>query len=63
MRAITHGTSLHVDDRPKRVSTDQRSVKTELIKPRKPWRTIEEVALATADWVQWFIGADRCGED
>jgi hypothetical protein len=23
--------------------------KTELIKPRKPWRTIEEVELATAD--------------
>ena len=25
--------------------------KTELIKPRKPWRTIEEVELATAEWV------------
>src|SRR4051794_9100813 len=25
--------------------------KTELIKPRKPWRTIEEVELATAQWV------------
>jgi putative transposase len=28
--------------------------KTELIKPRKPWRTIEEVELATAVWVDWF---------
>lgn len=27
--------------------------KTELIKPRKPWRTIEEVELATAEWVHW----------
>jgi transposase InsO family protein len=28
--------------------------KTELIKPRKPWRTIDEVELATAEWVDWF---------
>jgi putative transposase len=28
--------------------------KTELIKPRKPWRSIEEVELATAEWVHWF---------
>ncbi len=28
--------------------------KTELIKPRKPWRTIEEVELANAEWVDWF---------
>jgi putative transposase len=28
--------------------------KTELIKPGKPWRTIEEVELATAEWVNWF---------
>jgi hypothetical protein len=27
--------------------------KTELIKPRKPWRAIEEVELATAEWVDW----------
>jgi putative transposase len=27
--------------------------KTELIKPRKRWRTIEEVELATAEWVDW----------
>jgi putative transposase len=25
-----------------------------LIKPRKPWRTVEEVELATAEWVDWF---------
>jgi putative transposase len=28
--------------------------KTELIRPCKPWRTIEEVELATAEWVDWF---------
>jgi putative transposase len=28
--------------------------KTELIKPRKPWRTIEDVEVATAQWVDWF---------
>jgi putative transposase len=28
--------------------------KTELIKPRKPWRTIDDVELATARWVHWF---------
>lgn len=27
---------------------------TELIKPRKPWRTIEAVELATAEWVHWY---------
>jgi putative transposase len=31
--------------------------KTELIKPRKPWRTVEEFELATAEWVDWF---NRC---
>jgi putative transposase len=28
--------------------------KTELIKPRAPWRTVEQVELATAEWVDWF---------
>jgi putative transposase len=28
--------------------------KTELIKPRKPWRTIDEVEYGTARWVDWF---------
>ena len=31
--------------------------KTELIKPRKPWCSIEEVELATAQWVDWFTTA------
>jgi transposase InsO family protein len=25
-----------------------------VIKPRKPWRTIEDLELATAQWVDWF---------
>ena len=28
--------------------------KAELIRARKPWRTIEEVELATLEWVHWF---------
>jgi len=28
--------------------------KTELIRPRGPWRTVEEVELATLGWVHWF---------
>nr|WP_280448956.1 IS3 family transposase [Nocardia brasiliensis] len=28
--------------------------KTELIKPRGPWRTPDHVELATAEWVDWF---------
>jgi putative transposase len=28
--------------------------KTELIRPRKPWRTIEDVEVATAQWIDWF---------
>ncbi len=28
--------------------------KTELIKPRRPWRTLSEVELATAEWVDWY---------
>ncbi|MCW1248599.1 IS3 family transposase [Acaricomes phytoseiuli] len=28
--------------------------KTELIKARKPWRTVEEVELATLEWVWWY---------
>ena len=27
---------------------------TELINPRKPWRRVEEVELATLAWVWWF---------
>ncbi|WP_231988056.1 IS3 family transposase [Nakamurella panacisegetis] len=28
--------------------------KTELIKPRGPWRTVEQVEVATLEWVDWF---------
>jgi len=28
--------------------------KTELIKPRGPWRTLDPVEIATAEWVDWF---------
>lgn len=28
--------------------------KTELIKPRGPWRSLAEVELATAEWAEWF---------
>jgi len=28
--------------------------KNELIKPCKPWRTVDEVELATLEWVWWF---------
>jgi len=28
--------------------------KTELIRPRGPWRTVDHVELATAEWVDWF---------
>ena len=28
--------------------------KTELIKAHRPWRTVEDVELATAEWVNWF---------
>jgi putative transposase len=28
--------------------------KTELIKPRRPWRTLSGVELATAEWDNWY---------
>ena len=28
--------------------------KTELIKPRAPWRSLADVELATAEWVDWY---------
>ncbi|WP_326589267.1 IS3 family transposase [Streptomyces brevispora] len=28
--------------------------KTELIKPRRPWKTLPDVELATAEWVDWY---------
>ena len=28
--------------------------KTELIKPRGPWKSVDDVEIATAEWVDWF---------
>ncbi|RPK44123.1 Integrase core domain protein [Streptomyces sp. ADI91-18] len=28
--------------------------KTELIKPRRPWKTLAQVGLATAEWTDWY---------
>jgi putative transposase len=28
--------------------------KTELIKPRRPWRSLAQVELVTAEWVDWY---------
>ena len=28
--------------------------KTELIKPRGTWKTVDDVEIATAEWVDWF---------
>ncbi|QWA26580.1 integrase core domain-containing protein [Streptomyces sp. JCM17656] len=27
--------------------------KTELIKPQRPWKTLPQVELATAEWIDW----------
>ena len=39
--------------------------KTELIRPRGPWRTVDQVELATAEWVDWFNHRrlyEHCGD-
>ena len=39
--------------------------KTELIKPRGPWRTCEHVEIATLDYVDWFNHRriyEHCGD-
>ncbi len=28
--------------------------KTELIKPRRPWKGLDDLEIATAEWVDWF---------
>ena len=28
--------------------------KTELIKPRRPWKGFDDLEIATAEWVEWF---------
>jgi hypothetical protein len=30
------------------------STSDQLIKPRGPWRTLDTVEIATAEWVDWF---------
>ena len=34
--------------------------KTELIKPCKPWRSVDDVEFATADWVDWYNHRRLC---
>ncbi|MFF9221156.1 IS3 family transposase [Streptomyces viridosporus] len=36
--------------------------KTELIKPRQSWKTLSEVELATAEWVDWYCHRRLHGE-
>jgi putative transposase len=39
--------------------------KTELINPRGPWRTAEQVDIATLDYVDWFNNRrlyETCGD-
>lgn len=39
--------------------------KTELIKPGAPWRTVDQVEVATLEWVDWFNHRrlyERCGD-
>jgi transposase InsO family protein len=48
---------------PGRVS--DRPVKTELIKPRGPWRTAEHVEIAALEYVDWFNNRrlyEACGD-
>ncbi|ASR05030.1 MULTISPECIES: integrase core domain-containing protein [Gordonia] len=30
------------------------TIRTELIRQRRPWRTVEQVGLATCEWVWWY---------
>ncbi|MFS8204702.1 IS3 family transposase [Streptomyces sp. CWNU-52B] len=36
--------------------------KTELIKPRRPWKTLSQVDLATAEWIDWYCHRRLHGE-
>ncbi|MFD6891729.1 IS3 family transposase [Streptomyces sp. NPDC059957] len=36
--------------------------KTELIKPGRPWKTLAQVELATAEWVDWYCHRRLHGE-
>ncbi|MEE1807995.1 IS3 family transposase [Streptomyces sp. BE133] len=37
-------------------------LKTELIKPGRPWKTLSQVELATAEWVDWYCHSRLHGE-
>ncbi len=40
-------------------------VESRLIKPRGPWRTLEQVEIATLEWVDWFNNRriyEHCGD-
>lgn len=36
--------------------------KTELIKPQRPWKTLAEIELATAEWIDWYNSRRLHGE-
>ncbi|MCY0947086.1 IS3 family transposase [Streptomyces antarcticus] len=36
--------------------------KTELIKPQRPWKTLAQVELATAEWIDWYCHRRLHGE-
>jgi transposase InsO family protein len=36
--------------------------KTELIKPQRPWKTLSQVELATAEWIDWYCHRQLHGE-
>ena len=36
--------------------------KAELVKPRRPWRTRQQLELATVEWVDWYNAARLHGE-
>jgi putative transposase len=36
--------------------------KTELIKPQRPWKTLSQVELATAEWIDWYCHRRLHGE-
>lgn len=36
--------------------------RTELIKPQRPWRSLAQVELATAEWVDWYCHRRLHGE-
>ncbi|MGW1410103.1 IS3 family transposase [Streptomyces sp. NPDC002403] len=43
-----------IDDRPVQ--------ETELIKPGRPWKTLSQVELATAEWIDWYCHRRLHGE-